>query len=497
MGGANRREERSSTMRRQLQTLVVLAGVLAVVAVAAIVVPGLTSEEVQDGETSLLSIRADDISVITWTYDGAQSQVSYEDGTWSDTAHSEDLDQDAVQAIADALEDATTSRTIDGSDEVDDMGLADPQASVEVTLGDGSSRTLAIGAATSDEAAYYVRLDGDDAIELMDATSAQALFCDLTALYAMESAPQSFNPRGLALESASGTLTFTYYEDGSDTSYSASYTWFADDGSGTGEQAVDESSVSSLVYDVNYVAWNACIDPSYDGTTNYGFDAPTLIATLDYVTLSTENVGDTNDDGYDDYDTVETPGTFTLVVGSKVEGSDEYYAQPQGSSKVYTVAATTVEALLDADADDMRPDDVLLMDWTTVDAIDITADGVTRTVELEHEKTQLDEDDDGELDIETTYTVDGKTVGGDAVDDVEALLDALDALASEGADDAAEAGEAEATFVFHRNTETFSEMTFALSRYDNSFYLLSFNGASRLLINRQDVEELKDLIAEL
>ena len=497
MGGANRREERSSTVSRQLRTLAVLAAALAVVALAAVVVPGLTAEQTDVGEASLLSVGADEIAAITWTYDGAQSQVSYEDGSWTDTAGGEDLDQAAVQAIADALADATTGRTIDGSDEVDDMGLADPQVSVEIVLEDGSSRSLAIGAATGDEAAYYARLDGNDAIELMDAASAQVLFCDLTTLYEMEGAPQSSNPRGFTLESDGGTLAFTYYEDGSDASYSSSYTWFADDGSGAGEQAVDADAVSSLVYDVNYVTWNACVDPSYDGTTDYGFGTPTLVATLDYVTLSTENVGDTNDDGTDDYETVETPGTFVLVVGSKVEGSEEYYARPQGSSKVYTVTATTVDELLDANADDLRPDDVLLMDWTTVDAIDITVDGASTTVELAHEKTQLDEDGDGELDIETTYTVNGKTLGGDSADDVEAVLDALDALASEDTDDAAEAGEAEVTLVFHRNTETFSEMTFALSRYDNSFYLLSFNGASRLLINRQDVEELKDLIAAL
>ena len=229
-------------------------------------------------------------------------------------------------------------------------------------------------------------------------------------------------------------------------------------------------------------------------SVDYGLDEPTLVATLDYVTQTTENVGDTNDDGYDDYETVETPGTFVLVVGDKVDGASAYYAQPRGSSKVYTVWAASVEDLLDVALEALRPDDVLLMEWTTVDSIDVTADGATKIIGLEHEQTETDEDGGGELDVETTYTVDGAEADAG---DVEALLGALDALASEGVDDTAEPGEAEVTLVFRRNTDTFSEMTFALSRYDNSFYLLSFDGASRLLINRQDVEELRELIDAL
>lgn len=495
MAGAKGTGGRPSTARSQLRTLAVLGAVLAVVAVAAALVPRLTAEEGEESATaSLLSLSADDISTITWAYDGAQSQVSSEDGTWTDTAGGAELDQDAVQAVADALASATTSRTIDAADEVDDMGLTEPQASVDITCADGSKRTLEIGAATSDEASYYVRVDGADDIELMDAASAETLFCDLTTLYAMESAPQSTGVRALSLETAGATVAFTYHEGGSDASYTDEYTWYADDGDGAGERPVEASEVESLVYDVNNVTWASCVDPDYDGSTDYGLEEPTLVATLDYVTQTTENVGDTNDDGYGDYETVETPGTFVLVIGDKVDGTSAYYAQPQGSSKVYTVWATAVEDLFDVELDDLRPDDVLLMDWTTVDAIDVTADGVTKTIELAHEQTETDADGDGELDVETTYTVDGAEADAD---DVEALLDALDALASEGTDDAATAGEAEVTFVFHRNTETFAEMTFALSRYDNSFYLLSFDGASRLLINRQDVEELRELIDAL
>lgn len=392
------------------------------------------------------------------------------------------------------LADAATSRTIDAADEVEDMGLGDPQVTIELTCSDASSISLDVGSETSDGTAYYVQLDGDGSIELVDAETVQAFFCDLTNLYEMEDAPQSYSATGLTLVSDAGTLTLSYYEDGSDASYSDSYTWYADDGSGTGQQPVDASEAEALVYDVNYLTWVACVDPSYDGSVDYGFDDPTLVATLSYVTKSTENVGDTNDDGYDDYETVETPGTFTLVVGHEQEGSLAYYARPEGSSKVYTISSSTVEELLAASIDGMLLDDVLLMDWTTVESIDATADGVTKTIELTHEETQTDEEGDGELDIETTYAVDGSETDAD---DVEDLLDALDGLAAEGGADGAAAGEAQVTLVFHRSTETYAEVTLAFSRYDNSFYLVTLDGTSRLLVNRNDVESIAELIGAL
>lgn len=488
---------RSSTARRDLRTLVVLAALLAVAAVCVAVVPMLAGDN-EDASAAtaqpLLAVSADEITTITWTYQDVQSQVSYEDDTWVDTAGGEELDQDAVRQLTDALADATTSRTIDAADEVEDMGLGDPQVTIELTCSDASSISLDVGSETSDGTAYYVQRDGDGSIELVDAEAVQAFFCDLTNLYEMEDAPQSYSATGLTLVSDAGMLTLSYYEDGLDASYSDSYTWYADDDSGTGQQPVDASEAEALVYDVNYLTWVACVDPSYDGSVDYGFDDPTLVATLSYVTESTENVGDTNDDGYDDYETVETPGTFTLVVGHEKEGSLAYYAQPEGSSKVYTISSSTVEDLLAASIDDMLPDDVLLMDWTTVESIDATADGVTKTIELTHEETQTDEDGDGEPDIETTYTVDGSEADAD---DVEDLLDALDGLAAEGEADGAAAGEAQVTLVFHRSTETYAEVTLAFSRYDNSFYLVTLDGTSRLLVNRNDVESIAELIGAL
>ena len=66
---------------------------------------------------------------------------------------------------------------------------------------------------------------------------------------------------------------------------------------------------------------------------------------------------------------------------------------------------------------------------------------------------------------------------------------------AEGSAESAIGTSPEISFTFHRNTEDFSEMTLEFVQYDNNFYLVSFNGEQRLLVNRNDVAGLSELIA--
>lgn len=280
---------------------------------------------------------------------------------------------------------------------------------------------------------------------------------------------------------------------------------------GAGMQAVDEDAVSDLVSSVNYVSWASCVDPSYDGTTDYGFSTPTLTVTLEYVDNSSDDEEEdaADDGGANSGETAEGDGalaSYVLLVGYQTEDGD-YYAQPQGSNRVYTLSASDVEALAGATAASLAPDDVCLMDWDTVDSVDVTYAGQTKTVAFVRDTSEEgdaegseDTADEADADgstasetVETSYAVDGQEADAGAVED---LLDAIDALQAEGeveAVDTSTLDAAEITFTFHRSTETFSEMTLSLIPYDNSFYLVSFNGEERLLVNRNDVAELEEL----
>lgn len=54
---------------------------------------------------------------------------------------------------------------------------------------------------------------------------------------------------------------------------------------------------------------------------------------------------------------------------------------------VYRISSEVYDAAVNASYDELRPDEVILLDWDTVDSIDIEADGSRYTVELEKKKT--------------------------------------------------------------------------------------------------------------
>lgn len=71
-------------------------------------------------------------------------------------------------------------------------------------------------------------------------------------------------------------------------------------------------------------------------------------------------------------------------------------------------------------------------------------------------------------------------------------------MSSEGeADGSPQDEEFEISFTFHRNTSTFTEMTLEFTLYDNSFYLVSFDGEERFLVNRNDIANLEELFEAL
>ena len=60
---------------------------------------------------------------------------------------------------------------------------------------------------------------------------------------------------------------------------------------------------------------------------------------------------------------------------------DACYARIAGSDMVYQIDGSVRDALLYTTQSELLPDEVLLMDWDTVDSIDITLDGATYHVE--------------------------------------------------------------------------------------------------------------------
>ena len=488
-----------TTGGRQLRMAVLFAVVLAALVTVGLLFRELFAEDPTVAEVqTLLDVSADEVVGLAWTSGDRTVELELVDGTWTDVGEPDaDLDQSRVEEAVEAIVGAEVERTVPASDVTSEMGGDDPVAQATLELSDGSTVNLTLGVSTADGSGSYVWVssetggseEGDGDARIVDGTLADVFELTVTDLCMREAGPQveADDVESLTLARSDGTLVLNHYPDGTDASYTDAYTWFADDGGG--EQAADAASVQTLVGLVNNVAWASCADATYDeaDAAAYGFDAPTLTATLSYTVEDDEGEGASESSAATDAeseDSAATQGTFVLVVGSQAQDGS-YYAQPQGSDRVYTLSSSTVEQLLSASTASLAPDDVILMDWDTVDSIDVTYAGQTCTIAISRTVG-----DDGEE--ETTCTIDGVEI---LTREVENLTDALDALEAEGeaTDPLPEGSVAEISFTFHRSTETYADMTLSLIPYDNSFYLVSFNGQERLLVNKNDVADLIDL----
>lgn len=523
------REIDMPTSRRQARTLLILAGALVLAVGFGLLARTLSEAEsaadasAASSAASLLGISAEDIAELAIENDAGSFTLVRGDGgeSWSCAETPDELlDASCVEAIATSLAEATYTRIISDEDATEDMSTSEPDYRIAITLSGGEAITLSLSMPSASATSCYAQLSSSDDVMVVDSDLADDLDFELGDLLAREAAPKASTITSLTLErtadadagsasdsnaSASATtanmLTLYHNSLGFDELYTSEYTWAYDEGAGLHEaNASEASSVAALV---NQVSWATCITTAANGAYDEYFADLTLRATLTYeVDVEDEDESENGSEGAGDDGESENAGTdagvaatttetYVLEVGTQAaDGS--YYARPLGSNAVYTLSADDVEELLETSGDTLAPDDVCLMDWDSVTSLDVTVDGESFTITFQREA----EGEGDDTEIVTTYFVSDEEADELDVEDVLDLIDGLDAEGeAEGeADQAQLAADAEVTLTFHRDTQAHATMTLTLTRYDNSFYRVSFNGESRLLVSKNDVAELKEAL---
>ena len=121
----------------------------------------LSSMEYTDGETTLSFVKEKD----AWKLSG------------DDTTN---LDNDAVQTIADTLCQIAAVRVLEGADELSSYGLEKPAYTISLETEAGTEVTLYIGDATGEN--YYATIGDKVVVYVIDSSAVDALEFDVTAL---------------------------------------------------------------------------------------------------------------------------------------------------------------------------------------------------------------------------------------------------------------------------------------------------------------------------
>ena len=428
--------------------LIVLLGVLVVLLGAAYAAAQLNPEEEEETVyTTIFTLDPEQVTALTWHYSEEVPLVKEEDGWVYEEDPQFPLDTTYVDAMLTALSQIDSSKTIENVENWDEYTLEAAICEINLTV-DGEDVTIKVGEETGLGGQRYVSI-GDANAYLVDNSFLEPFEYGLYDVLKMEEIPEMDTPVRLEHEADGDSFTIEKQED-SGLAYSDEYIWFL------GEKALDTDLTESLLDYVTELAWSECVNYRADDLSKYGLDDPAAVLTLTY----------TDEDS-------EEEKTFCLELGDE-DADGNYYARLAGSQMIYTTY------------EDLKPTDVLLMDWENVTSLDIVLDGETYTL-IRSTKTETDED--GNETQTVVYTLNGEEVDGEAITD---LLDDITYTGYAGSS-VPETGE-EIRFVIHRSHATFPEVELAFYRYNSSDCLVVLNGEPTVSVSRQDVVELVEAV---
>lgn len=441
-------------MKRGKKLLVMLA-VLVLLLGGTLAVSNLdfekTAGEAEDPSFVLFTLDTETVTGLDWYYSEQVNFVKDETGWHHATDEAFTLKESYIETALAALSEITAYKTIENVEDWDQYGLEIPYCEITVTAGE--TYTLAIGQESSVSGQRYFSV-GDGNAYLVDSSLLDSFSYGLYDLLAYEEIPDLSTVTGMELKSSQQSYAITYQEN-SGIAYSDEYVWFMDG------QTLDTELTKSLLTTVTGLTWLDCVNYNASDLSQYGLDEPIAVVSVDYA-----------------------EGSFTLEIGS--ETGDYSYARIAGSNMVYKIKGSIADTLLYTTYYELRPDEVLLLDWEEMTSLEIILDGVT--YEMTKGTTTVTDGESTETE-KTVYLLDGEEVSG------EEILNALDAVDSTGyASGVTPERTEEIRFVIHRDNEAWPEVEVVFYRYDSTSCLTLLNGEATVFAEREAVVNLVEKV---
>ncbi len=451
-------------MKRQRKMMALLA-VLAVCIGAAFGISRINFDENMTGtQTAIIDVDSSDITGLSWNY---EEEVSFtcQDEKWTyDGDEKMPVNQEKMTEIAQGLSSIISDKRVEEVKSLSLYGLSDPAYTLTVKTAD-KSWEISIGDESFSDGEVYIST-GDEYVYLTDSSLIDKISYTLYDLVQEEEIPEMESIHSITIEKEESPVHIVFRED-SGYCYSDAYTYYLEeDGS---YRNLDNDNTKTSFDTLSAFTWEACVDYYADDSElkSYGLDAADAVISIAYTPVQEED--EANEENK------EEKASFEYEVGS---ADDDYYARLSDSRMVYRISSEVYDAAVNASYDELRPDEVILLDWDTVDSIDIEADGSRYTVELEKKK-----------DDEYICTFNGEEIEfTDVLDELSGIL--LDEEKEAEPTDSRE----ELKLTFHRNTEEYASVELVFYQYDGSSCISVLNGEETNCVNREDVISLKEAI---
>lgn len=261
----------------------------------------------------VISVPPEEIDSLSWEY--AARTLSFQrqaDGwTYPEDAHFPmDQNSSRFSAILQSLSSLSASRCLSDIEDPSEYGLDSPTTVIRVTRTDGTETRLILGAQNPVTGEYYLQIEGNTAVYLIDATLPSAFACGLFDLVKTDTIPNLSAATEYRIDGR------TYYKN-------ADGFWCSRNGNT--DTPIDEGKSDALTNALETLQWFDCIDYY----TDY-YETKTDIYGLEHGKTISVTAGDT---------------VWTLAVGNAYD-EGHTVVSPADSTIAYTMDNATVNALL-------------------------------------------------------------------------------------------------------------------------------------------------------
>lgn len=469
-------------MKRE-KRLLILSGVLVVCVGGAVAISKIDFEEKMTGtETAIVDVDSGDITYLSWNYEGEEMAFARKDGQW--TYESDDkmeVDQELLDEIAENLSSVTSDKKVEEVQSLGVYGLSDPAYNITIKAGDDTYE-IAVGDETFSDGEVYIS-NGDDYVYLTDSGLIEDISYTLLDCVQKEEVPEMESISEVSVDNED-TMDMVYKED-SGYCYSDAYTYYMKDGKNW--RNLDNENTENTFTTLSEVTWEECVDYYAEDSelSSYGLEEPDASVSVTYTPTKEED----EEEASDDESSKEEEGEkkFEYEVGM---ADDSYYAKLKDSNIIYRISEEVYRAAADASYEELKPDEAVLLDWDTVESIEIEYDGNVYTVDIES---------DGEDGYIGTFN--GKEVEfQDVLDQILNITVARESDTEDEEDDFPEEepslknNKEELSFIFHRNTEEYETVELDFYQYDGSYCIVSLDGDELNYTDRAAVVDLKEAV---
>ena len=417
-------------MRRQ-KRLAVLLAILILCIAAAVLISRINFEEKMTGtETTIIDVESSDITRLAWNYEEEVAFV-YEDEEWK---YEEDdqmpADQELLAEIAENLSSITSDKMVEEPQALSVYGLDDPTYTLTVETGD-TVYEISIGDESFSDDEVYIST-GDDYVYLTNSELIDQISYSLLDCVQKEEIPEMETVNSVSVDKEEAVEDY---------------------------RNLDNDSTEEAVSAMTEFSWTECVDYHAEESElkDYGLDEPDASVTVSY----------TDEDG--------ESGEFSYELG---QSGEKYYAKLKDSSIIYTVEQEVYDAAVNASYEELKPDEAILLDWDTVESIEIEMDGSTYSIGVQS---------NGE--DEYTYTFDDSEAEfGDALDELENI--SIDPEEEAELND----NKAELSLTFRRNTEEYSTVELDFYQHNGTYCIAVLDGEVTGCVAREDVVSLKEAV---